>query len=412
LVFAFGLVYADSALGGRLELLIQAGNPANVKKTVHIRSNLPARITPADIEELDSLNLGYDVKSDIYYVEDYVEMDPKETRPFSIIMRDIWLIDEGQVELYSKRAKVLSSLLSGSDYSADSSKVFAEVKTKIDEILVRQKENGITIVEPIKHIQAYEQNIKTLQAVKLGIGKMENYALAAGINPGKNLIGDDISASVPKRNAHIPKEYGEAIMKITVRNSSATQSIKTDVRSNLPPELSVDDVVDAGGLEVRYDPKLKCTYVFKYDLELQPQESVTYKIRLNDKWNVNGERMKYLQDKANDLLDQSSGRNSIEAVINTLDTAVKDLDSVMKATGPAELNPAYIAYYRRQADSLDKIEKKLNRVDAALKPLQTNTGFKIDAPDKKTTWLIIYVILGFLAVMSLLFFLRWYVQSS
>jgi hypothetical protein len=99
-------------------------------------------------------------------------------------------------------------------------------------------------------------------------------------------------------------------------------------------------------------------------------------------------------------------------VINTLNTAAEDLDSVMKTVGPTELNPAYIAYYRRQADSLDKIEKKLNRVDAALKPLQTNKGFAIDAPDKKTTWLIIYIILGFLAVLSLLFFLRWYIQSS
>ena len=33
---------------------------------------------------------------------------------------------------------------------------------------------------------------------------------------------------------------------------------------------------------------------------------------------------------------------------------------------------------------------------------------KIQAPTPKTTWIIIYIILGFLAVVSLLFFARWF----
>ncbi len=46
----------------------------------------------------------------------------------------------------------------------------------------------------------------------------------------------------------------------------------------------------------------------------------------------------------------------------------------------------------------------------ALRPQTSSTkyGFKAKPPSMKTTWLIIYVILGFLALMSLLFFLRWY----
>jgi len=54
----------------------------------------------------------------------------------------------------------------------------------------------------------------------------------------------------------------------------------------------------------------------------------------------------------------------------------------------------------------------VNRIDAALKPLSPQLGFKIPAPDKRTTWLVIYAILGFLALISLLFFLRWFARSS
>jgi hypothetical protein len=411
-VFIFGLVFAERAAGGKLIIKIQAANKADVKKNVEVRSNLPSRITPDDILDRGGLNLGYDVKSDSYYVEDTLEMDPHEIKVFDVVMDDIWVIDSGQVELYRKRANALSALLSGSEYSAESKKELENIKAKTDLILTRQEKNKITAVAPIKHIQAYEFNLKDLQAVKLSVGKMENLALAAGINPGNNLIGDDIDASIPRRGMHNPDEFGEAIMKITVRNPSENRAVTTNVRSDLPAELTVDDVIDAGGLGVRYDSNKKVAYVFKYDLVLKPLESRTYEVHLNDKWNVNSGRMQFLQKKANELLRESSGRNSIEAVINTLNSAVEELDSIMKSVGPKDLNPDYIAYYRRQSDRLDAVEHELNRVDSALKPQVTERGYAPPAPDAKTTWLIIYVILGFLAAISMLFFLKWFVQSS
>jgi len=413
LIIAFGFACADSAMGGKLVIVIQAANKAPVKKSVAIRSSLPAKITPEDVLESAGLNIGYDVKSDTYYVEDSIEMEPGQIRRFDVVVRDIWLIDLAEVESYRKRANILSSMLSGSKYSADSDQELTMINDLVSEIGDRQAKNGITSVEhPIDHIQAYETNLKVLQKVKHGIGKMENLAMSAGLNPGKSLIGDDITASIPRDDAHMPDEYGEAIMRITVHNQSATRSIKPDIRRDLPPELSVDDVLDSNGLEVRFDPKVKLTYLFKYDLVLAPQETKTFVVRIRDKWNINSGRMIFLQEKANKLLEMSSGRNHIEAVINTLNGAVEELELVMKAKGPTELNPAYIAYYRRQSESIDDIEHSLNRVDAALETLETTKGYKVPAPDKKTTWLIIYVILGFLAVMSLLFFLRWYVRSS
>jgi hypothetical protein len=112
------------------------------------------------------------------------------------------------------------------------------------------------------------------------------------------------------------------------------------------------------------------------------------------------------------LLVLTSGRGNIQAVETSLRGALETLEAIKDKKGPETLNPAYIAFYRRQADQLDDVEQVLNRVDSALKPLETKRGFDIPAPDKKTTWLIIYMILGFLALVSLLFFLRWYVRSS
>lgn len=411
-VVALVLVCSSSAFGGKLVLKIQVVNKSDTTQPVPIRSSLPERITTDDIIDAGGLNIGYDVKSDTYYVHDTVQLAPKEILVREVVMKDIWQINEEDIDAYRKRAAVLAGALTGSKHSVDSDAERAKVDKRSDEILARQEENGITTVSAIRHIQAYEANLKALKEVKQSVGRMENLAMAAGVNPGDALIGDDLSAAIPRRDVHFPAEYGEAIVKITVRNSSTTRARKVDVRREMPPEISIDDVLDSGGLAVRYDPKLRVTYVFKDDVEVPAGDAVTFEVRIRDKWNINHERMVFLQEKVNALMTLTSGRDNIEAVDNTLSGALEELEVVSKEVGPETLSPEYIAFYRRQADRLDDIERDLNRVDSALKPLDTKRGFDIPAPDKKTTWLIIYIILGFLALVSLLFFLRWYVRSS
>jgi len=400
------------AAAGKLVLKIQAVNKADSPQPVELRRSLPDRITADDILDLDGFNLGYDVRSDTYYVYDTVQMASKDILVREVTMKDIWVIDEALLANYRTRSDELKRLLAGTGSSADSEKEQAKVQQRTEEIVARQRENTITTVSYIRHIQAYESNLKALQEVRQSVGRLENLTMAEGLNPGSELIGDDQSAAAPRRDVHFPTQYGEAIYKITVHNNSATLPRTVGVRKDLPPEIAIDDVIDSGGLEVQYDPKAHLAYVFKDAVEVQPQETLTFDVRIRDKWNINGARMAFLQQKGSQLLGMTSGRANIEAVENTLKGALEALEGVMKEVGPETLSPAYISFYRRQADRLDEVERDLNRVDSALKPLDTNRGFDIPAPDKKTTWLIIYVILGFLALVSLLFFLRWYVRSS
>jgi hypothetical protein len=93
---------------------------------------------------------------------------------------------------------------------------------------------------------------------------------------------------------------------------------------------------------------------------------------------------------------------------------ISDLKEMEKEAGPATLNDRYVAFYRDQSVRLDVIEQKVLRIESALrpKPKTTEYGFKAKPPSMKTTWLIIYIILGFLAIMSLLFFFRWFGKTN
>ncbi len=405
-------VLAPAAWAARLILKIQAANPSDHVQPVEIRTSLPERITTNDIINLAGLNLGYDVKSDTYYVYGTLELRPREIAVREVELIDIWRLDEDDLRGLAVLADRIGAMLATTPHVTEAAETRNKVQEGVTAILTRQAEARISLVAPVVHIQAYETNLKALQVVKQHVGRMENLALASGLNPGDRLIGDDRAAAAPRREVHLPEAYGEAVVKITVQNTSPTLRRQISVQRHLPPEVMVEDVIDAGQLSVRHDAREQLTYVYADALEIGPMETLTFDVRIRDKWNVNVPRMSFLGDKINTLRMTTAGRTGLAAVDNMLNDAEAQLATLAQESGPDVFSPAYVAFYRRQADRLDAIERGLNRIDSALKPLETKRGFSMPAPDKRTTWLVIYAILGFLALISLLFFLRWFVKSA
>lgn len=402
-----------SSWASRLIVRIQAANPTDTPRTVDVQTRLPERITTNNIIDLAGLDLGYDVKSDTYYVHGALELAPKEVLVRNVELEDIWVVDPDTVLQFGEQANRLAGMLAPTEYGAEGEGLASETEAGVQTILRQQQENRITLVSPIQHIQAYEKNLRVLQQVRQKVGRLENLVLAAGMNPGEALMGEDRMAAPPRREVYVPASYGEAVVQITIRNTSTTQVRRNiEVRRDLPPEVQIEDVLDAGGLTVHFDPQQRVTYVQGTGIALEPSESMTFTVRIRDKWNVHEPRMDFLEELLARLQATISGRPKLEAVHNTLDAAGRRLQAVRAERGPETFGPAYIAFYRRQVERLDAIEHDLNRVDAALRPLDTRRGFDIPAPDRKTTWVLIYAILGFLALISLLFFLRWFVKSN
>jgi len=400
-----------TAYAAKAKLRLRVVNRLDEPKTMTLRSNLPSRITTNDIVSLGGMSLRYDVKSDVYYVYEEIELAPKAHDTRVIEINDIWLIDEEKINSIENKANELIDMLAGTDYSAKGAAVLEQIKAKTEAVLKSQDENAISKVSVVRHIQAYETNLKDLQQASQGLGQLENYALSAGLSPGDGLSGEDKSAARPNRDVHFPEEYGTAIYRVSVVNDSPVAR-KTDLRQDLPSEVTIDDVLDSAGFSVARDEETGLIYLHRKGVEVEANNRVEFRVTIRDKWNINGPRIKYLHKTAEELRITTSGRKKIEAVENTIKRAIADLETIAEEKGPVAFGPAYIAFYRRQADRLDTVESSLNRIEAAIRPLETKKGFDIPAPDKKTTWIIIYSILGFLAVVSMLFFLRWYVRSA
>jgi len=403
-------------LADKVVLTIQVGNPTPTALTKEIRVNLPPGIGTNEIINLDRLDIAYDIKKDIYYVHKNLELKPKGTpeslQVFNVEFKDIWVIPETKLDELQKHAESLLEKLKGRDEEKKAEPLKADVARLLEAIRKTQTENSIRAgVKTTQHIKAYDSNMLNMGAVLKSVGVMENLVLATGQDPGK-LEGDPGGAPMSRREVEMkPEEYKTAIITISLKNVS-TEKHSADLRRDLPPEVRATDILETDGLEIRTDLKAGICYVSSNKVELAPGETRTFSIKIRDKWNVNFQRFPYLRTAATNMLARSSTKDKFKSIEDLVQKLLVELDEIEKEPAPAELNDRYVAFYRRQAARLDAIEQKIYRVETALKPFMPKMGFNAPPPNPKTTWMIIWTILGFLFFLSLVFFFRWYGRNK
>ncbi len=403
---------------GTVILRVRAGSPINAQstQTIHIKSNLPQGVTTNDIVSLGGLELGYDVRNGVYYVHRIVELPPGGVEEYRVEIKDIWVIPEETLEELLQHAESLVKKLKGTEYYATADATRGQIVDMIASIRSLQDSTAVgSGDEAILHVRAFDANVRDLEMVSKLVGRLENLVLSTGQDTGK-IIGGYKTIPKPKQTVEIPQdEFDSVILRITVHNTSPdTPRMDLIVKRELPPEITSDDVLDPGELEVVSDVRSGVCYVYKEDVEVPPQESVTYEVRLRDKWNVNKYRIPVLRKLADDVLGRVKARGGYRTVEETLGRIIAELDGIEGESAPEDLNDRYVAFFREQSKRLDSVEEKINRIESAMRPMKKppQWGFPIKPPSMKTTWLIIYIILGFLAVMSLLFFLRWYGRTK
>ena len=399
-----------------VKLKIRVGNKmSNQVDTVEIKANLPERIGTNEIVNLGGLELGYDIKTDTYYVFKDVELGPKETRTYEVELKDIWVIPEEETGLLQKRAADLAGLLQGKPEFEEAEGMRQLVEQALVGIRDSQEKSLIRPgVQVGQHITAYEANMLAMDRVKEAVGSLENLVLATGQDPGQ-LVGSVKDIPEPDREVDIkPEDYRVALYRIKVTNPSETEEKKVPLMRELPSEITLDDVIDPGGLELKSDPKTGVTYVFTNDVQLAAGQSMTFVVKIRDKWNINAPRITRLLGVSSNILGQISPTARIESIDSAIAAIQDELVRISGEAGPEKLDSNYVAFFRDQADRIDLLEEKLNRINAALKPINRNQerGFDVPRPSTKTTWAIIYVILGFLLIMSVIFFFRWWGGSE
>lgn len=405
-----------AARSATVTVKILAVNKKPEKQPVSIRQTLPEGATPDAVISLGELELSYDVATRTYYVHKQVELGPRESRVFEVVLNDTWVIPEKTLTELGDHAKALVASTKDAASAETGQKVGALVDEALKGITERQRAYAIGVVKAVDHIRAYETNLKALDQVRKDVGVLENLVIAAGKDPGA-ILGMSLVAP-PSDDGAGSRTDQVIVIRIKVTNPSLTEKQAPTVRQDLPAEVGPTDIVDPGGLQVGFDAARGVTYVYAEAVELAPQQSREFEVKLKNPWGGADARVEKLRTRVTELAETGRKTQAYDSVTNDIGAVARDLASLATNKPPATLNEDYVAFARRRTDQLRGLEARIIRLEE-LFHAHDNSQISFSAPlldvkppSRQTTWRIIWVILAFLGAFSVLFFLRWYGRSK
>ena len=154
-----------------------------------------------------------------------------------------------------------------------------------------------------------------------------------------------------------------------------------------------------------------------YQIAARRRKIRTFDVKLINPWAGVGDWVPRLEARAKELSDAATSAAVYTSVVHDIDVIMQELAVVKDDKGPGVMNEEYVAYSRRKAENLRGLEGRLMRLEELFQPREKPLNLvapmlSVEKPNKQTTWMIIYIILGFLAVVSLLFYVRWYGKSK
>ncbi len=199
--------------------------------------------------------------------------------------------------------------------------------------------------------------------------------------------------------AYVSDAMANIVVRAVVVNPSPTQKKRVPFKSFLPKEIKPENIIDAGDLEIAYDPKEGAYYVYK-DFELEPKDAITIEIEMEDVWKIPQEEITSLRNEALNLTKVLANTDYYDRAAYLKNSIESKLNQVERTQTIQNPNPGgYISDYRENLKLIESVKSDL----AAAKSLVVEA--KSIAP--MLTWKLIIGILVFLGILGLIFFIVW-----
>ncbi|MFC1515081.1 hypothetical protein ACFL5X_04180, partial [Candidatus Omnitrophota bacterium] len=216
-------------------------------------------------------------------------------------------------------------------------------------------------------------------------------------------------------------QEGSVRFNIVAANPSKVKSQQVPVKVYLPQEVESKDILELGGLDLEFDTQQSLYYVYKDTILLGPGQTKIFEVRVEDIWLIDEKELKALEDKIEYLVTMFEASEYAErmkeiaerglSLIKYIDTSQKD-ESLTRSQhiGVFRSNRMQLT---RLEDEIWEMERILQQIRGPLTPrMLAKTKIKTNAPTKTATWIAIFSMVFFLAVLSAVVFFTWYRQSK
>ena len=162
-------------------------NPSEDKtKTIPVRMDLPQEIAPGDVLDHGELTLEYDDDHKLYYVfKDSVELKPKETRVFKVMLKDKWFVPQGQLDRFTNYTNLLLGRLKNTEFYASAAQLGAEILKKLTDIQTTQNDESLSRKS---RIGAYRRHLQVLASVEADLARLEKLLTFTGGPPVPEML--------------------------------------------------------------------------------------------------------------------------------------------------------------------------------------------------------------------------------
>jgi hypothetical protein len=298
--------------------------------------------------------------------------------------------------------------------------------------------NGINLDTMYKSISGTTTEVSEVKA------KVERLKVLMELNRG---IMEKVLEKAPVKKPEIKTwfEAGSVILKILVVNPSQTETQTIPMKVYLPREAGPKDIIDdLGDMKLEFDPDTGMYFVHA-EVTLEAGQSVTKMVHMNDIWVFTEEQLGAFVSQAKETASQLEATAGADKAAALLQSVEKKVQEIQRKQAETAANPGeHIRAYRQGLTTITTIEQDLTGLDRLRKetsveqgrrPAPRGQGSSLDSrdPDARlalgtigseeppeggaalgrsismtTAWRLIFAILGFLAVLSAVFFMTWH----
>lgn len=210
-------------------------------------------------------------------------------------------------------------------------------------------------------------------------------------------------------------------MKVVAVNPSDTEYKTTEVKIYLPDEVTPGDILEEGELDIEYDEKRSIYYMYKENVELYPKQTKVFEVIIKDIWRIPDMDLDMMERRTTRILTRLQESDYYAEAAQLADTIYERLEEIREGQDDETISrERHIGLYRtnlkvaeRIKEDIDRLEQLLTYIGGPPAPeMLEDSVLKADAPTNSTTWFIIFLIIGFMALLGMVFFFTWHQQAQ
>lgn len=209
-------------------------------------------------------------------------------------------------------------------------------------------------------------------------------------------------------------------MSVVAVNPSDVKTQTVEIKTYLPKEVTPDVIIDTAGLDIEFDSAQSMYYVYKEEVKLNPGETKTFSIEMQDVWIIPQGRLDSLRAQTASIIMRLEGSQFYESAQLLGETIYKALDTIVITQDDDTVSrKSHIGIYRNNLqiveqikDDIDRLEKQLVVASSLPKPdVLEESELKTESPTESTSWMIIFIIMLFIGMLAGVFFFTWQTQA-